>query len=135
MESRPRIVVTGIGVVTSIGIGVEEFWPSVLAGRSGISTVESFDTGRYAVHLGGEVKGFDAAKYVRRLPPGSMARASHLAIAAARLALEDAGNPTAGLDPPGVGVSMGTTSGEPAMIERFDDMEMAGSRERIGPEF
>jgi 3-oxoacyl-[acyl-carrier-protein] synthase II len=135
MESRPRIVVTGIGVVTSIGIGVDAFWAAVLAGKSGISAVESFDTTRYAVHLGGEVKGFDAAKYVRRLQPQSMARASHLAIAAARLALEDAGKPTADLDPHAVGVSMGTTSGEPAMIERFDDMEMAGSRESIGPEF
>jgi len=135
METRPRVVVTGIGVVTSIGIGVEPFWRAVLAGQSGISRVESFDTGRYAVHMGGEVKAFDAAAYVRRQPLDSMARASHLAIAAARLALDDAQLSIEQLDPYTAGVAMGTTSGEPAMIEKFDDLEMAGARDRIGPEF
>ena len=53
MHTRPRVVVTGIGVVTSIGIGVEPFWRALLAGQSGISTVSSFDTARYSVHLGG----------------------------------------------------------------------------------
>ncbi|HEX4346299.1 MAG TPA: beta-ketoacyl-[acyl-carrier-protein] synthase family protein [Vicinamibacterales bacterium] len=134
METRPRVVVTGIGVVTSIGQGVDAFWHSVLAGQSGISPVESFDTTRYSVHLGGEVKSFDANAFVRRLPLESMARASHLAIAAARLALEDAGGAIAA-DPRAVGVSMGTTSGEPAMIEHFNDLELAGTRDAIGPEF
>ena len=135
METRPRVVVTGIGVVTSIGIGVEPFWRAVLAGQSGISAVESFDTSRYAVHLGGEVKTFDARSYVQRQPLDSMARASRLAIAAARLAIEDAKLSAGQLDPHTAGVAMGTTSGEPAMIERFDDLEMSGGRDRIGPEF
>ena len=135
MSTRPRIVVTGIGVVTSVGIGVEPFWRNLLAGQSGIGRVESFDTGRYAVHLGGEVKGFVAADFVKTLRIDSIARASQLAIAAARLALADAGLPAAVTDASTVGVSIGTTSGEPEMIERFDDMELAGSRENIGGEF
>jgi 3-oxoacyl-[acyl-carrier-protein] synthase II len=135
MSTRPRIVVTGIGVVTSVGIGVAPFWRSLLAGQSGIGPVESFDTGRYAVHLGGEVKHFSAADFVPTLPVEAIGRASQLAIAAARLALADAGLAPESIDPAMAGVSMGTTSGEPEMIERFDDMELAGTRERIGGEF
>jgi 3-oxoacyl-[acyl-carrier-protein] synthase II len=135
MITDPRVVVTGIGVVTSIGIGVETFWRNLLAGLSGIAAVESFDTARYTVHLGGEVKNFNSSDYVRTLPAGSIARASQLAIAAARLALEDARLAPESMDPATVGVSIGTTSGEPEMIERFDDMELAGTRDGIGGEF
>jgi 3-oxoacyl-[acyl-carrier-protein] synthase II len=127
--------VTGIGVVTSIGIGVEAFWRAALAGQCGIGPVESFDTSRYAVHLGGEVKGFDGRAHLQRLPFDGMARASHLAIAATRLALADARISSDDLDACTAGVSMGTTSGEPTIIERFDDLELAGARDRIGREF
>lgn len=135
MNQHSRVVVTGIGVVTSIGIGVEPFWRNVLAGQSGIGPVESFDTGRYAVHVGGEVKSFAPAEFVRTLPVDSIARASQFAIAAARLALADAGLGAGALDPAAVGVVFGTTSGEPVMIEHFNDLELSGARERLGGEF
>jgi 3-oxoacyl-[acyl-carrier-protein] synthase II len=135
MQARPRVVVTGIGVVTSIGVGAEAFWRALLAGECGIGPVESFDTARYAVHIGGEVKRFDPAPFTRRLPVASVGRASQLAIAAARLALDDAGLRADGMDPRSVGVSLGTTSGEPTLIERFDDCEIENRREAIGREF
>ena len=135
MQPRPRVVVTGIGVVTSIGIGAGPFWRALLGGDCGIGPVESFDTSRYAVHIGGEVKQFDPAPFVRRLRLDGMGRASQLAIAAARLGLEDAGLSPESLDPGAVGVSLGTTSGEPTLIERFDDSEVAGARDAIGREF
>ncbi len=135
MSHQSRVVVTGIGVVTSVGIGVEPFWRNILAGQSGVGPVESFDTGRYAVHVGGEVKRFAPAEFVRTLPVDSIARASQLAIAAARLALADAGLVPDAVDPATVGVSMGTTSGEPVMIEHFNDLELAGARDRLGGEF
>jgi 3-oxoacyl-[acyl-carrier-protein] synthase II len=135
MNTLSPVVVTGIGVVTSIGVGVEPFWRHLLAGTSGISPVESFDTSRYAVHLGGEVKGFAAREFVQALPVEAIGRASQLAIAAARLALADAALEAGSIDPAGAGISMGTTSGEPEMIERFNDLELAGTRDRIGGEF
>ena len=135
MESRPRVVVTGIGVVTSIGVGAEAFWRALLAGTSGIGPVESFDTTQYAVHIGGEVKQFDPAPYTRRLRPESVGRASQLAIAAARMALDDAGLDANDMDPRSVGVSLGTTSGEPTLIERFDDCEVGSRRGAIGGDF
>ena len=126
---------TGLGVVTSIGVGREPFWRHVLEGRSGISPVESFDTSRYPVHLGGEVKNFAPGEFVQRLDPRRMGRASQLAIAAARLAMSDAGLKPDEVDPVRSGVSIGTTSGEPEWIEKFDDLELAGARERLGAEF
>lgn len=130
-----RVVITGIGLVTSIGVGRQEFWENVLAGRSGISEVESFDTSAYSVHKGGEVKGFSHAPYVINLTPDQIGRASHFAIAAARLALEDAGVDVDGLDRRRAGISMGTTSGEPNQIEQFDDCYVADTPEAVSPHF
>ncbi len=116
-----RVVVTGLGVVSPVGIGVERFWKALLAGESGIAPVESYDTSMYPVHLGGEVRGFDPVPAVRRLSPDKMGRASQFAIAAAREAIADAGLDLHTLDRSRIGVSMGTTSGEPHMVERYND--------------
>lgn len=132
---KPRIAVTGLGLVTPIGAGREEVWEGLLAGRSGFAEVESFDTRAFAVHLGAEVRGFQAEPYVQRLDPAALGRASLLAIAAARMALEDAGIDPAEPDPERAGVAMGTTSGEPLEVERFDDRYLAGELDRVGAEF
>ena len=135
MESPPRVVVTGIGLVTSVGIGCEAFWRAIREGRTGIGPVESFDSSRYAVHIGGEVKHFDPSAALQRCTPASMSRASQLAIAAARLAIDDARLDLSSVDASTFGVSMGTTSGEPTMVEYFNDLELAGRRNELGPRF
>ncbi|HBL30131.1 MAG TPA: hypothetical protein DD490_25115, partial [Acidobacteria bacterium] len=86
-----RVVVTGLGAVTPVGAGREEVWRHLLAGRSGFAPVSSFDTGKFSTHLGAEVQGFDPVPWVRTLDPARLGRASQLAVAAARRALEDAG--------------------------------------------
>ncbi len=131
-----RIVITGIGVVSSIGIGCEEFWKNLLAGQCGISKVESFDTSDYNVHRGGEVKNCQPEDFVRKLNAEKIGRASQFAIAAARLAFADAGEfDGLSLDAGRIGVSMGTTSGEPKQIERFNNARVGGSLDEIGNEF
>jgi 3-oxoacyl-[acyl-carrier-protein] synthase II len=130
-----RIVVTGLGLVTSIGIGREAFWHNVLAGRSGIGPVTAFDTGAYRATQGAEVKAFRAEDYLVRLNPAGLGRAAQFATAAARLAIADAQLDVSTLDPEQAGVSMGTTSGEPHAIERFDDHVIAATLEQIGAEF
>ncbi|HET9714104.1 MAG TPA: beta-ketoacyl synthase N-terminal-like domain-containing protein, partial [Pyrinomonadaceae bacterium] len=115
MKQR-RIVVTGIGVVTPIGTGRERFWSNLLEGRSGIRTVQSFDTSSYSVHRGAEVHDFEAENYVSNLDAAHLGRASQFAIAAARLALTDANVEIVSLDLERAGVSMGTTSGEPREV-------------------
>jgi 3-oxoacyl-[acyl-carrier-protein] synthase II len=132
------IAVTGLGVVTPVGTGREELWQGLLAGRCGFSPVSSFDTSRFNVHLGAEVRGFDPAPFVRTLDPARLGRASQFAIAAARLALDDAGlggAELAALDPHRAGIAMGTTSGEPLEVERFDDRFLAGRLDEVGGEF
>lgn len=130
-----RIVITGIGVVTPIGTGREEFWRNLLDGRSGIAPVQSFDTSGYNVHRGAEVKEFNAEDHVLNLDAAHLGRASQFAIAAARLALADAGVEIGSLDRKRAGVSMGTTSGEPLEVERFDDSYVSRNLDRIGSEF
>jgi 3-oxoacyl-[acyl-carrier-protein] synthase II len=132
---EPRIAVTGLGLVTPIGIGREDVWNGLLAGRSGFAPVESFDTRLFNVHLGAEVRGFEPGPYVRRLDSSRLGRASQLAIAAARLALEDAGIDPGAMAPERAGVAMGTTSGEPREVEKLDDRIQAGEVDRVGPEF
>lgn len=132
---QSRIVITGIGVVTSIGTGREQFWENLLAGRSGISVVESFDTGGYSVHCGTEVKGFNPAEFLVNLDAAHLGRASQLAVAASRLALTDAGLEPDSLDPLRSGVSMGTTSGEPREVERFNDSYVNQELDKVGAEF
>jgi 3-oxoacyl-[acyl-carrier-protein] synthase II len=130
-----RIVITGIGLVTPIGTGCEEFWKNLLAGRSGFAPVQSFDTSGYNVHRGAEVKDFNAEEYTLNLDAAHLGRASQFAIAAARLALADAGVDIGSLDRKRAGVSMGTTSGEPREVERFDDSYVSKNLHRIGSEF
>lgn len=123
-DSGARIAVTGIGLVTALGTGRQTVWHRLLDGESGISPVRSFDTSRYNVTLGGEIHEFDARDHFDQLDPGTVGRASQLAVAAAKLALFDAGRPT--VDEQRCGVVMGTTSGEPLEVERYDDAVMAG---------
>jgi 3-oxoacyl-[acyl-carrier-protein] synthase II len=136
-----RIAVTGLGWVTPIGAGREEVWEGLLAGRSGFAPVESFDTRLFNSHLGAEVRGFHPEPFTRRQDPAALGRASLLAIAAARMALEDAGiEPGAGEGraswrPERAGVAMGTTSGEPLEVEKLDDLLLAGESGKVGPEF
>ncbi|MDX1385688.1 MAG: beta-ketoacyl-[acyl-carrier-protein] synthase family protein, partial [Thermoanaerobaculia bacterium] len=124
-------VVTGVGVVTSLGCDRDTFWARLLAGTSGLGPVESFDTSAYSVHLGGEVRDFSFDDCEPGLDLAEVGRASAFAVVAARRALADAGIDA--IDARRAGVSAGTTSGEPREIEAFDDALLAGELASIGP--
>ncbi|MBI2187393.1 MAG: beta-ketoacyl-[acyl-carrier-protein] synthase family protein [Acidobacteria bacterium] len=134
----PHVVISGIGVVSAIGIGRDTFWRHLLEGRSGVRPVTSFDTSAYPVHNGAEVPDFNGASHVRRLRAEAMGRASQFAIAAARLALDDAGldaEVAGAAYGSRVGVVVGTTSGEPHIIEALDDALVAGRPDRVDQGF
>lgn len=135
MNDRPKVVVTGIGMVTSIGTGRQSFWHALLAGCCGFGPVRSFDTSRYSVHLGAEIHDFKPEDYVQHLDAHAIGRSSQLAIAAARLALADATLDLSVIDLERAGVCAGTTSGEPQFIERFDDHYVQGQLKKVGREF
>jgi 3-oxoacyl-[acyl-carrier-protein] synthase II len=129
-----RVVITGIGVVTPIGTGREVFWKALLAGTNGIRPVTAFDTSKYPVHIGGEVPDFVPETWVKAQQASDMGRASQMAIGAACLALIDAGLDPASIPKRRVGVSMGTTSGEPLFVEQYNDARHSGGDEATTPE-
>ncbi len=129
-----RVAVTGVGLVTPIGSGREEVWRNLLAGRCGIGPVTSFDTSRHVVHNGAEISSFTPSPMAQ--PAGRrFGRSSQIAITAAEQALDDAALDLDACEPSRVAVAMGTTSGEPLEIERFDDLWVAEGLDRLGPEF
>ena len=86
-----RVVVTGIGLVTPLGIGTEVTWQSALEGKSGIGPITLFDAKEYPTTFAGEVKGFDPSVYIPKKKHKEMCRFSMLAMAAAQLAMADSG--------------------------------------------
>ncbi|MFA6378703.1 MAG: beta-ketoacyl-[acyl-carrier-protein] synthase family protein [Candidatus Omnitrophota bacterium] len=118
-NNNQRVVITGLGVVSSIGIGWQEFWKNLLAGKSGISKITSFDTSQYDRHYGGEIKNFDPTQFISKRRFFKMGRASQLAVAAAKLALEDAKLDKKTITGKRVGVVAGTTMGEPQILENL----------------
>lgn len=115
-----RVVVTGIGVVSSIGIGKDAFWKALTAGESGISPITSFDTSSFATHNGGEIKDFFPEDFMSKKRTRLIGRASALAIAASRLALNDAKLKLRDSDKEKAGVILGTTMGETQVFERLN---------------
>ena len=120
--TEPRIVVTGAGVISSIGKELDEFWSSLLEGRTGAAAVTSFDTTELKRGVGCEVRDFQAAEELGEAE-ARLGRASQIALYAARKACGDAGFQPDNGDR--MGVCIGTTLGEPHFIEELDP--------RLGP--
>jgi len=116
--NNKRVVVTGIGVVSSIGIGKDEFWKALIEGKSGISEIESFSTTEFPTHRGGEIKNFRPEQFIPKEKIPKLGRASQLAVAAAYLAIKDA---DLDIDKESTGVSMGTTMGETQVLEKLNE--------------
>jgi len=108
---RERVVVTGLGAITPLGLAVKETWEGLVAGRSGVGPVTQFDARSLPTHIAGEVKGFDPRQYINFKEARRMARCSQLAIAAAQEALADAGLSLPFADQERVGVLIGSTVG------------------------
>ncbi|HEX3344733.1 MAG TPA: beta-ketoacyl synthase N-terminal-like domain-containing protein, partial [Polyangiaceae bacterium] len=107
-----RVFVTGVGVVSSIGLGRDAFFRALRAGASGISPVASFDASSLGRQLAGEVKTFEPRDHLTHVEQRRMGRCSAMALAAARMALADAGLDGAGVAGPRTSVVLGTTMGE-----------------------
>ena len=86
-----RVVVTGVGLVSPVGIGTEETWGALREGRSGIARVQGFDPSAFACQIAGEVKGFDPGAYIEKKEIKKMGRFIQFAIAASEFALASSG--------------------------------------------
>ena len=113
-----RVVVTGMGAVTPIGLSVEEYWNSLKESRIGFAEVTYFDTTEYKTHLAAELKGFDAKNYMDFKAAKRMAAFSQYAVAAAKEALADSGLDMEKEDPFRVGTSVGSGIGSLQVVEQ-----------------
>ncbi len=111
MNARRKVVITGMGVVTPVGNSLEEFWNSLLEGRSGVGPITRFDTSDYDTKIAAEVKDFRPELYMDRREARRMDRFCQYGVAAANMAIEDAGLHNGGVDKERVGVIIGSGIG------------------------
>jgi 3-oxoacyl-[acyl-carrier-protein] synthase II len=133
--SRRRVVVTGLGLVSPVGVGVEESWSALVAGQSGIGPITLFDASTFPTRIAGEVKGFDPAKFMDRKEVRRNDRFIHFALAAAEMAVRDAGLDMAKEDAERVGCIVGAGIGGLGTIEEEHSTLLAKGVKRIGPFF
>ncbi len=132
-NGRPRVVVTGIGIISPLGHTAEENWDSLLNGRSGIATITQFDTSHLPVHIAGEVKDFDPGMYLNFKEARRISRASQLAIAATSMALADAGLDTPLSDGERVATIIGTGAGGLEVADRELQILRSKGFNRVSP--
>ncbi len=135
MIGKKRVVITGLGLVTPIGIGVDETWSAALNGKSGIGPITHFDASLFPVRIAGEVKGFDPANYIEAKEIKKMDRFIHLAVAAATMAVDDSGFRITAENAERVGVVIGSGMGGLPAIEHYHKAYLEKGYKRISPFF
>lgn len=128
-----RVVVTGMGAITPIGLGVDEFWHGIKEGRTGFGPITRFDTSEYKCKLAAEVKGFDAKKYMDPKTARRMELFCQYAVAASKEAMEDSGIDMTKEDSFRVGVSIGSGIGSLQAMEREHEKLMQKGPSRVNP--
>jgi len=118
-QQHRRVVITGLGAVSPVGIGADAFASAIRAGRNGTSEIRSFDASLFPSRRAGEVHDFEPSEILTRLDPRYWGRSGLLAAAAARLALGDSGLDPELLSRSRAGSIMGTTSGESAVLQEL----------------
>ena len=135
MRQERRVVVTGLGAVTPVGIGAQEFWQGLLNGRSGVSAVTHFDCSAIATRIAAQVLDFNAEDYLERKEAKRMDRFTHFAAAAAQMAVKDAGLEITDANRERVGVFIGSGIGGIATLEEQHTKLMEGGLGRVSPFF
>ena len=133
--SKRRVVVTGLGVVSPIGIGVAQAWASVLAGRSGVTRISRFDASPFASQIAGEVKDFDVTKYLPAKEARRFDLFVHYGTAAAIEAVQDAGIEATEHNAERIGVNIGSGIGGLPGIEEMHKTLLESGARRISPFF
>src|SRR5919198_3257584 len=132
---RRRVVVTGIGLVTPLGTGLEKTWKAICAGESGITRITKFDPSNFPSQIAGEVKDFDPATYIEKKEIKKMDPFIHYAVGASQLAVDDAGLKIAPEYAERVGVYIGSGIGGIGSIEHYHRILLDKGPDRISPFF
>ncbi len=134
MEKR-RVAVTGLGVISPLGIGIEQNWAAACAGTSGIGPITRFDASAFPARIAGEVKGFDPEEYIEKKEIKKMDTFLHYALAAGKMAVEDSGLVITDENAERVGVVVGSGLGGLATIEKYHSLYLENGPKKISPFF
>jgi len=132
---KHRVVVTGLGLVTPVGIGVKPSWEALLEGRSGIGVIRTFDSSDLPVNIAGEVKDFDPLRFMEPKDVKKMDRFIHFAVAASTMAMEDSGLKITLENAERAGVIIGSGMGGLPAIEYYHKIYLEKGYRRITPFF
>ncbi len=132
--AKRRVVITGLGVLSAVGLNVEENWSNILAGKSGIDYITKFDTEPFSVKFGGELKGFDVTEYIVPKEAKKMDPFIHYGIAAGAQAIKDSGLEVTEENATRIGVSIGSGIGGIGSIEKQHNAMLKAPR-RVSPFF
>jgi 3-oxoacyl-[acyl-carrier-protein] synthase II len=132
MENR-RVVITGVGMITALGCDRQTFWPAICEGKSGVSTITSFDSSIFDVHIAGEIKNFEPEKWIERKQVRRLDRFAQFAVAAAVEAIKDAGLDVSKIDPTRAGVIVGSGIGGLIEIETQHTVLLTKGPNKISP--
>ena len=134
-RAKRRIVVTGLGLVTPLGTGVDKTWKAICAGQSGIGRITKFDPTGYDAQIAGEVKDFDPAQFIEKKDIKKMDAFIHYAVGAAQLAVDDAGLKVSPEEATKVGVYIGSGIGGLGSIEHYHTVLKDKGPGRVSPFF
>ena len=132
---KRRVVITGMGAITPVGIGVEESWQSLCQGKSGVGMITRFDATGFRTRIAGEVKGFEPLDFMGRKLARRSSRFIHFAVAATQMAVEDSRLSINYDDGNRVGVSIGTALGGIESLEKSHRLLLQGAHHKISPFF
>ena len=133
--SRRRVVITGLGIVSPVGIGVKENWSNILAGKSGIDRITRFDTTGFACQIAGEVKNFDVTQHLNPKDARRMDIFIQYGLVAAMEAFKDSGLEVTEENAERIGVNIGSGMGGLPLIEETHNTYLAGGPRKITPFF
>jgi len=140
MSTPRRVVITGTGLITALGTGTEKCWQAAINGQSGIAKITAWEDPKLKVNIAGEVKDFVVEDFIERREARRMDRFCHFAIAAAELAMKEAGTPIGadkpnGYEPERVGVIVGSGIGGLASLEDSHKNALEKGFDRLSPFF
>ncbi len=133
--AKRRVVITGLGIVSPVGVGVAHAWQSIVDGKSGIARITRFDATRFASQIAGEVRGFDVTQYLPAKDARRMDTFIHYGLVAAMEAVKDAGIAVTEQNAERIGVNIGSGMGGLPMIEDTQGIFLASGPRKISPFF
>ena len=133
--SKRKVVITGVGIVSPVGIGVAEAWSNIVAGKSGITNITRFDASNFTSQVAGEVKEFDVTQYIPPKEARRMDTFIHYGMAAGIEAIKDSGIEVTPANAERIGVNIGSGIGGLPLIEDTHNDYLAGGPRKISPFF